>query len=59
MEYEHVDAFGNSIDENIEKYKLQSDSVLEVLTDGDVIALFSASNSLELFYLCSFGTAKP
>ena len=60
MEYKDEDAFGDSVDENMEKYELRSDSVLEVLGEGDVIALFSASNFLELFYLCkviSFVTA--
>ena len=40
MEYEDEDAFGDSIDENMEKYELQSDSVLEVLSEGNFIALF-------------------
>ena len=51
MEME-IDAFGDSADENMEKYELRNDSVLEVLSKGDVIALSSASNPLELFYLC-------
>lgn len=60
IEYEDDNAFGDSIDENMRKYELWSDSVLEVLSEGDVITLFSASNSLELFLLLkllSFGIA--
>ena len=60
-EYGDGDAFGDSADENMEKYELRNDSVLEVLSKGDVIALSPASNPLELFYLCkviSFGIAS-
>ena len=41
------------------KTKLQGDSVMEVMIEGDVITLISASKPLELFYLCkviSFST---
>ena len=44
-----------------QKYELRSNSVLEVISVNDVIALFSSSTSLELFYLCkvlSFGIAE-
>ena len=61
IEYEDEDAFGNEIEDLTEKYEMRSDSVLEVLCVGDVIALFSSSRSLELFYLCkvvNFGVAE-
>ena len=43
-----------------ESYKLRSESVNSVLTKNTTIALYSSSNSLELFYLCKvidFGVA--
>ena len=43
-----------------ESYKLRSESVNSVLTKNATIALYSSSNSLELFYLCKvidFGVA--
>ena len=61
VEYEDEDVFGDDIyDNDYERYELHSESVLKVLTKGSVIALFSPSNSLELFYLCyvlDFGVA--
>ena len=58
MEYEDEDDFGDSVDENMGENELRI--VLEVLSQGDVIALFSVSNSQKFFYLCkviSFGTS--
>ena len=49
IEFEDEDAFGDEIEDSTEKYEMHSDSVLEVLSVGDVIALFSSSMSLELF----------
>ena len=43
-----------------EAHKLRSESVNSVLTKNTTIALYSSSNSLELFYLCKvidFGVA--
>ena len=50
MEYE----FGDVDDERElkEMYKLRSESVTEVVKAGNVVALFSPSFALELFYLC-------
>ena len=61
VEYEDDDVFGDEIDDMNQKYELRSNSVLEVISVNDVIALFSSSTSLELFYLCkvlSFGIAE-
>ena len=41
-EEEELDEYGDEIDE----------SVIEVVKTGDIIALFSPKNSLELFFLC-------
>ena len=60
VEYED-DVFVDEIDDMNEKYELRSNSVLKVISVNDVIALFSSSTSLELFYLCkvlSFGIAE-
>ena len=61
VEYEDEDVLGDDIyDNDYERYELRSESVLEALTKESVIALFSPSNSLELFYLChvlDFGVA--
>ena len=57
-EYEGEDDFGDDIeDDNLEKYELRSETVLEVLEKGSVVALFSPSNSLELFKVIDFGVA--
>ena len=58
---EDDDVFGDEIDDMNEKYELCSNSVLEVISVNDVIALISSSTSLELFYLwkvLSFGIAE-
>ena len=53
IEFEGEDAFGDGIKDNTEKCELDSDSVLEVLNVGDVVALLSSSKSLEEhFYHC-------
>ena len=51
VEYEDNDAFVDEIDDMNEKYELRSNSVLKVISVNDIIALFSSSTSLELFYL--------
>ena len=60
IEYEDQDAFGEDIHEVMEKYELRSISVLEVVDEGDVVALYSHTN-FEQFYLCKvvkFGVAE-
>ena len=60
-QFEEDDVFGEEIDDELEQNELRSDIVLEVIRTGDVIALFSSTNSLELFYICrvlSFGKAE-
>ena len=61
IEYEEQAEFGDNIDnEELERYEMRSESVLQVLQKGNIIALFSPSNALELFYLCKvidFGVA--
>ena len=60
VEYED-DVFGDEIDDMNGKYELRSNNVLEVISVNDVIALFSSSESIELFYLCkvlSFGIVE-
>ena len=53
IEFEGEDAFGDGIKDNTEKCELDSDSVLEVLSVGDAVALLSSSKSLEEhFYHC-------
>ena len=54
--------FENDYDDesDAEAYELRSESVNSVLTKNTTIALYSSSNSLELFYLCKvidFGVA--
>lgn len=41
IEFEGEDAFGDGIKDNTEKCELDSDSVLEVLSVGDAVALLS------------------
>ena len=50
----NCDEFGDVNDERelMEQYELRSESVTEVVKAGNVMALFSPSNALELFYLC-------
>ena len=52
VEYEDEDAFGESISEEMEMFELRSESVVQAVKPGNVAALFSPPNSLELFYLC-------
>ena len=42
----------DNVSEDMEQYELRCENVLQVVHPGDIIALFSPSNSLELFYLC-------
>jgi len=49
-----VDDFGDEITESSERYELRNECDLDVISLGSVIAIFSPSNSLELFYLCKF-----
>ena len=49
-EYEY-DEFENA-DNETELYELRSETVVPVVKPGNVIALFSPPNALELFYLC-------
>ena len=47
------DEFGDEIiDDSAERYELRSDCILQVIKKGCVVALFSPTNALELFYLC-------
>ena len=45
------DEFGN-VDHEMEQYEMRSESVIQVVKPGSVVALFSPPNALELFYLC-------
>ena len=52
VEYEDEDAFADDEeDSDMERYELRSNCVLEILSAGDIIALFSPSHSIEQFYL--------
>ena len=51
---------GDDAESDVEAYEIRSESVSSVLTKNTTIALYSSSNSLELFYLCKvidFGVA--
>ena len=51
---------GDDSESDVEAYEIRSESVSSVLTKNTTIALYSSSNSLELFYLCKvidFGVA--
>ena len=50
-EYEYDESQDLINDEN-ELYELRADTVIQVVQPGNVIALFSPPNALELFYLC-------
>ena len=50
----------DNAESDAEAYELRSESVNSILTKNTTIALYSSSNSLELFYLCKvidFGVA--
>ena len=49
-EYE-FDEFEDLVDDETELYELRGDTVVEVVKPGNIIALFSPANALELFYL--------
>ena len=54
------DCDDDNAESDAEAYKLRSESVNSVLTKNTTTALYSSSNSLELFYLCKvidFGVA--
>ena len=58
---DECDDFNDEIDDEMEQYELRSESVMEIIQNGSIIALFSPSNALELFYLCKvvdFGRAS-
>ena len=50
-EFEH-NCDDDDAESDAEAHKLKSESVNSVLTKNTTIALYSSSNSLELFYLC-------
>ena len=50
-EYEY-DELQDLINDENELYELRADTVIQVVQPGNVIALFSPPNALELFYLC-------
>ena len=45
------DEFGN-VDHEMEQYEMRSEIVIQVVKPGNVMALFSPPNALELFHLC-------
>ena len=47
-EYEEEDVDRNEMEE----YEMRNESIIDVITDGSVIALYSHENASELFYLC-------
>ena len=55
-ETDSEDGDENESEEQREMYELRSNSVMDVISEGDVIALFSSEdNVFELFYLCKVG----
>ena len=55
---EDIEESGNCEDQG--SYEIRGSSVMECITKDSVIALYSPSSALELFYLCKvikFGTA--
>ena len=52
VEFECEDEFGDEVCNDMEKFELRSESILQIIQQGSVIALYSPANSLELFYLC-------
>ena len=49
---EYEDEFHEELGEDFEAYELRSENILQLVVPGDIAALFSPMNSLELFYLC-------
>ena len=50
--YYQYDESQDIVDDETDLYELRSDAVVQVVQPGNVIALFSPPNALELFYLC-------
>ena len=53
--------FDSNHKEKMERYEIRSNNVIDIMEQWNVIALYSPSTSLELFYLCKvidFGVAE-